>query len=83
MTKSEMRLYDLAFLGPLLLCLNQCVSNTVDEYVMLWIAIVSADPASLALRHAQSLWSVRCSQLYKVTCFFFFLNTELLKKKTL
>ncbi|KAL2103678.1 hypothetical protein ACEWY4_000546 [Coilia grayii] len=40
MTKSEMSVYDLAFLGPLLLCLNQCVSSVVDQYVMLWITII-------------------------------------------
>ncbi|XP_062396926.1 choline/ethanolaminephosphotransferase 1-like [Sardina pilchardus] len=40
MTKSEMRLYDLAFLGPVLLCLNQCVMRVVDQYAMLWITIL-------------------------------------------
>ncbi|XP_053083094.1 choline/ethanolaminephosphotransferase 1b isoform X1 [Pangasianodon hypophthalmus] len=40
MTKSEMHLYDVAFLGPGLLFLNQYFNSFIDEYVVLWIALV-------------------------------------------
>lgn len=42
MTKSEMHLHDLAFLGPGLLFLNQYFNSFIDEYLVLWIALVSA-----------------------------------------
>ena len=41
MTKSEMYLHDLAFLGPGLLFLNQYFNSFVDEYLVLWVALVS------------------------------------------
>ncbi|XP_060714593.1 choline/ethanolaminephosphotransferase 1-like isoform X2 [Tachysurus vachellii] len=40
MTKSEMHLHDVAFLGPGLLFLDQYFNSFVDEYVVLWIALV-------------------------------------------
>ncbi|XP_046886571.1 choline/ethanolaminephosphotransferase 1-like [Hypomesus transpacificus] len=40
MTKSEMYLHDLAFLGPGLLFLNQYFNSFVDEYLVLWVALV-------------------------------------------
>lgn len=42
MTKSEMHLHDLAFLGPGLLFLDQYFNSFIDEYLVLWIALVSA-----------------------------------------
>lgn len=42
MTKSELYLQDTAFLGPGLLFLDQYFNNFVDEYVVLWIAMVSS-----------------------------------------
>ena len=41
MTKSEMYLHDLAFLGPGLLFLNQYFNSFIDEYLVLWVALVS------------------------------------------
>lgn len=41
MTKSEMNLHDLAFLGPGLLFLDQYFNSFIDEYLVLWIALVS------------------------------------------
>ncbi|XP_030641094.1 choline/ethanolaminephosphotransferase 1-like [Chanos chanos] len=40
MTKSEMQRYDLAFVGPVLLLLNQYFNSFIDEYWVLWIALV-------------------------------------------
>ncbi|GAA6074508.1 choline/ethanolaminephosphotransferase 1b isoform X2 [Tachysurus ichikawai] len=40
MTKSEMHLHDVAFLGPGLLFLDQYFNSFIDEYVVLWIALV-------------------------------------------
>ncbi|XP_051664717.1 choline/ethanolaminephosphotransferase 1 isoform X4 [Manacus candei] len=40
MTKSEMHLYDTAFLGPALLFLDQYFNSFIDEYLVLWIALV-------------------------------------------
>ncbi|KAJ8370195.1 hypothetical protein SKAU_G00102230 [Synaphobranchus kaupii] len=40
MTKSEMYLNDLAFLGPGLLFLDQYFNSFIDEYLVLWIALV-------------------------------------------
>lgn len=42
MTKSEMHLHDLVFLGPGLLFLDQYFNSFVDEYLVLWIALVSS-----------------------------------------
>lgn len=42
MTKSELYLQDSVFLGPGLLFLDQYFNNFVDEYIVLWIAMVSA-----------------------------------------
>ncbi|RMB97559.1 hypothetical protein DUI87_25923 [Hirundo rustica rustica] len=40
MTKSEMYLYDIALIGPALLCLDQCFNSFIDEYIVLWIALI-------------------------------------------
>ncbi|XP_061663011.1 cholinephosphotransferase 1-like [Syngnathoides biaculeatus] len=40
MTKSEFHLPDTAFVGPGLLFLNQYFNSFVDEYIVLWIALV-------------------------------------------
>lgn len=49
MTKSEMNLHDLAFLGPGLLFLDQYFNSFIDEYLVLWIALVSrVEPAGFA-----------------------------------
>lgn len=41
MTKSEMHLLDTAFIGPALLFLDQYFNSFIDEYIVLWIALVS------------------------------------------
>lgn len=41
MTKSEILLQDTAFIGPGLLFLNQYFNCFIDEYIVLWIALVS------------------------------------------
>ncbi|XP_063811018.1 choline/ethanolaminephosphotransferase 1 [Pseudophryne corroboree] len=40
MTKSEMHLHDTAFIGPALLFLNQYFNSFIDEYIVLWLALV-------------------------------------------
>ncbi|TRY64970.1 hypothetical protein DNTS_024645 [Danionella cerebrum] len=40
MTKSEMHRNDLAFTGPALLFLNQYFNSFIDEYLLLWVALV-------------------------------------------
>ncbi|XP_034019073.1 cholinephosphotransferase 1 [Thalassophryne amazonica] len=40
MTKSELHLADTAFIGPGLLFLNQYFNSFIDEYIVLWIAMV-------------------------------------------
>lgn len=40
MTKSEMHRYDLAFTGPALLFLNQYFNSFINEYCLLWVALV-------------------------------------------
>lgn len=40
MTKSEMHLHDTAFIGPALLFLDQYFNSFIDEYFVLWIALV-------------------------------------------
>nr|XP_046196713.1 choline/ethanolaminephosphotransferase 1-like isoform X2 [Oncorhynchus gorbuscha] len=40
MTKSEMHLHDIAFLGPGLLFLDQYFNSFIDEYLVLWIAVI-------------------------------------------
>lgn len=42
MTKSEMHLHDLVFVGPGLLFLDQYFNSFIDEYLVLWIALVSS-----------------------------------------
>ncbi|KAK6307953.1 choline/ethanolaminephosphotransferase 1 [Coregonus clupeaformis] len=39
MTKSEMCLHDLAYLGPGLLFLDQYFNSFIDEYLVLWVAL--------------------------------------------
>lgn len=41
MTKSEICLQDSAFIGPGLLFLDQYFNSFIDEYIVLWIALVS------------------------------------------
>lgn len=41
MTKSELYLQDTVFVGPGLLFLDQYFNNFIDEYIVLWIAMVS------------------------------------------
>ncbi|XP_077401647.1 cholinephosphotransferase 1 isoform X2 [Vanacampus margaritifer] len=40
MTKSELQLPDTAFIGPGLLFLNQYFNSFIDEYIVLWVAMV-------------------------------------------
>ncbi|XP_005987656.1 choline/ethanolaminephosphotransferase 1b isoform X2 [Latimeria chalumnae] len=40
MTKSEMHLHDTAFIGPGLLFLDQYFNSFIDEYLVLWAALV-------------------------------------------
>ncbi|KAM9185141.1 choline/ethanolaminephosphotransferase 1 isoform 2-T2 [Mergus octosetaceus] len=40
MTKSEMYLQDTAFIGPALLFLDQYFNSFIDEYIVLWIALI-------------------------------------------
>ncbi|XP_029102110.1 cholinephosphotransferase 1 isoform X2 [Scleropages formosus] len=40
MTKSELHLQDTAFIGPGLLFLNQYFNSFIDEYIVLWIALL-------------------------------------------
>uniref|UniRef100_A0A8C6U012 Choline/ethanolaminephosphotransferase 1 n=1 Tax=Neogobius melanostomus TaxID=47308 RepID=A0A8C6U012_9GOBI len=40
MTKSEMHLHDFSFLGPGLLFLDQYFNSFIDEYLVLWAALV-------------------------------------------
>lgn len=40
MTKSELYLPDTAFIGPGLLFLNQYFNSFIDEYIVLWIAMI-------------------------------------------
>ncbi|XP_029429138.1 choline/ethanolaminephosphotransferase 1 isoform X2 [Rhinatrema bivittatum] len=40
MTKSEMHLHDTAFTGPALLFLDQYFNSFIDEYLVLWLALV-------------------------------------------
>lgn len=47
MTKSEMYLQDTAFIGPALLFLDQYFNSFIDEYIVLWIALVSVDSLCL------------------------------------
>lgn len=40
MTRSKLYLSDTAFIGPCLLFLNQYFNSFIDEYIVLWIALV-------------------------------------------
>lgn len=40
MTKSEMHLHDSAFTGPALLFLDQYFNSFIDEYLVLWLALI-------------------------------------------
>ncbi|XP_004844910.1 cholinephosphotransferase 1 [Heterocephalus glaber] len=72
MTKSELYLQDTIFIGPGLLFLDQYFNNFVDEYVVLWIAMVVASLdmilyfSALCLqisRHLhQSIFKISCHQ---------------------
>ncbi|KAJ6659991.1 hypothetical protein lerEdw1_018188 [Lerista edwardsae] len=50
MTKSEIFLQDTAFIGPGLLFLDQYFNSFIDEYIVLWIAMV-ATPKQAALHN--------------------------------
>ncbi|KAM7130193.1 cholinephosphotransferase 1 isoform X4 [Ciconia boyciana] len=50
MTKSEICLQDTAFIGPGLLFLDQYFNSFVDEYIVLWIALISAIAAGGSAR---------------------------------
>lgn len=62
MTKSEMHLHDVAFLGPGLLFLDQYFNSFIDEYLVLWISLVR----SRDLGRAWSLSSRLVIELYCV-----------------
>lgn len=49
MTKSEMHLHDTAFIGPALLFLDQYFNSFIDEYIVLWIALVSTGSLCLCV----------------------------------
>lgn len=49
MTRSEMHLHDTAFIGPALLFLDQYFNSFIDEYIVLWIALVSISLAMKSL----------------------------------
>lgn len=49
MTKSEMHLHDTAFIGPALLFLDQYFNSFIDEYIVLWIALVSMGSLCLSV----------------------------------
>ncbi|CAG2183829.1 unnamed protein product, partial [Oppiella nova] len=40
MSKSEITKLDSVFIGPLLLFLNQYFNTIIDEYILLWVALV-------------------------------------------
>lgn len=61
MTKSEMYLYDTAFIGPALLFLDQYFNSFIDEYIVLWIALVS--PGSFYELALPLIHCVGCAQL--------------------
>ncbi|XP_075359024.1 cholinephosphotransferase 1 isoform X1 [Mycteria americana] len=50
MTKSEICLQDTAFIGPGLLFLDQYFNSFIDEYIVLWIALISAITAGGSAR---------------------------------
>ncbi|XP_044535084.1 cholinephosphotransferase 1 [Gracilinanus agilis] len=41
MTKSKLKLQDSAFIGPALLFFDQYFNHVIDEYIVLWVAMVS------------------------------------------
>lgn len=51
MTKSEICLQDSAFIGPGLLFLDQYFNSFIDEYIVLWIALVSILVYTFHLEH--------------------------------
>uniref|UniRef100_A0AAY4EJ84 Choline/ethanolaminephosphotransferase 1 n=1 Tax=Denticeps clupeoides TaxID=299321 RepID=A0AAY4EJ84_9TELE len=62
MTKSEMLLFDLAFLGPCVLSLNQYLGSVVDEYVVLWVALLLS--AADLVRYCVSVCNQIASHLH-------------------
>ena len=54
MTKSELHLPDTAFIGPGLLFLNQYFNSFINEYFVLWAALVSPLGTSLPDYHKRS-----------------------------
>lgn len=53
MTKSEICLQDTAFIGPGLLFLDQYFNSCIDEYIVLWIALVSISFYTFLLEHTK------------------------------
>lgn len=51
MTKSKICLQDTAYIGPGLLVLDQYFNNFIDEYIVLWIALVSILVCTFHLAH--------------------------------
>lgn len=41
MTKSEMDMWDYSLIGPAMLFFNQYFNTFFDEYIVLWLALVS------------------------------------------
>lgn len=41
MTKSEMQMWDYSLVGPAMLFFNQYFSTFINEYIVLWLALVS------------------------------------------
>ncbi|XP_013374170.1 PREDICTED: cholinephosphotransferase 1 [Chinchilla lanigera] len=70
MTKSELYLQDTVFIGPGLLFLDQYFNNFVDEYVVLWIAMVIASLDMLLYFSALCLQISRHLHLsiFKISC---------------
>ncbi|KAM6153255.1 cholinephosphotransferase 1 [Erethizon dorsatum] len=70
MTKSELHLQDTVFIGPGLLFLDQYFNNFVDEYVVLWIAMVVASLDMLLYFSALCLQISRHLHLsiFKISC---------------
>lgn len=44
-----MHLHDTAFIGPALLFLDQYFNSFIDEYIVLWIALVSTGSLCLSV----------------------------------
>lgn len=67
MTKSELHLPDTAFIGPGLLFLNQYFNSFIDEYVVLWIAMVRYS-ARLTSRYSSANRIIRLYSVMSRCC---------------